>query len=70
MSYSRDDMKSDMWVNWSKALEWAMEGRPVKFTLANNDEQDVFWQPNQDGSVTITVVTNGIKQDSKTIAGP
>ena len=70
MSNSRDEKNSDMWVIWSKALDSATEGKPVRWFLANKDVQDVFWKPNQDGTVTLTTVTEGVKQCSRTVSGP
>ncbi len=65
-----NDSHSEMWSNWLKALEWAMEGKAVKFFLPGNDERDIFWRPNLDGSVTLTVVVKGVPRDGKTVAGP
>ena len=70
-----EDKSSHSWEHFTKAIAWAAEGKPVIWfvpdsTGAMKKEQRIFWKPNSDGSVSVSVVVDGVTQHAETRADP
>jgi hypothetical protein len=70
-----EDTSSRSWENFTKAIAWAAEGKPVIWFVPDSSgamkkEQQIYWKPNSDGSVTVSVVVDGVTQHIETRTNP